>query len=81
MDQGTQKVEIWEIHQSCEYSMEIHVGKYFIPELPHLAHASKTSFSENLRLREYPLALESIGVFDSGWKMEELCLPLFRRIC
>ena len=61
--------------------MEIYVGKYFVPELPHLAYSSKTSFSKNLRLKKYPWALESIDVFDSGWKMEELCRPFLYQIC
>lgn len=81
MDRGTQEVGGCEIHQRCEYSMERRVGSIFGPGLPRLAHTSKTNFSGDSRLRVYRVARESIGVLNSAWKAEELCLPLFHRIC
>lgn len=60
MDRGTHKVKRCEIQQGFEYSMEINDIRYVVPELPHLAHISKTSLSGDPTLREYPLALEKM---------------------
>lgn len=49
----------------------------YLPDLPHLDQIPKTNCSKKSRPRAYCLALESVGILESGQKLTEFWLPCF----